>query len=108
MKKPITKKQIRGEIDQQIAEFLERGGNVNEIQRGISGRDNPDGALKPNSTAFHEPKTERTYVPEVIAALDERRNKKPEPPQKNRPRRQRKEIIYDDFGEPLRWKWVED
>ena len=27
---------------------------------------------------------------------------------KTKSRKAKKKIIYDDFGEPLRWEWVED
>jgi hypothetical protein len=46
-------------------------------------------------------------VPEVIAAIDERRNAKPATKPTTKPRTKKK-IIYDDFGEPLRWIWVEE
>ncbi len=107
MKKIISKADIRNDMDKQIAEFLEKGGEVAEIERGISGRENPNGPLKPDNTAFQQPKQGRTYVPEVVAAIDARRNKKPEKP-KPSIRRPREKIIYDDFGEPLREVWVEE
>lgn len=110
MKKIITKSDIRLEINQQIADYLEQGGAVLKVKRGISGRENPNGPLKPDNSVFSQPKSERTYVPEVIAAMEKRRldnqasGKKTTKP-KSRPR---KKIIYDDFGEPLRWEWVEE
>ena len=106
VKKPITKAQIRDEIEKQIDEFISRGGAVDNIQRGLSGRDNPSGPLKPESHNFQQPRAERTYVPEVVAALESRRKpkiNKPAPPK----RKPRKKLIYDDFGEPLRWEWEE-
>lgn len=107
VKKLITKANIRTEIDQQILDFLEQGGKVNEIERGISGRENANGPQRPDNNAFQQPKAERTYVPEVIAAIDARRNQKPEK-KKTGQSRPKKKIIYDDFGEPLRWEWVEE
>jgi SutA RNAP-binding domain len=111
VKKIITKTEIRSEINQQITDYLEQGGAVHEIKRGISGRENPTGPLKPDSTAFSQPKAERTYVPEVIAALEKRKSenlgstKKTAKPKAKKPK---KRMIYDDFGEPLRWEWVEE
>lgn len=106
VKKPTTKADIRAEIEQQITDFLSRGGAVEQVQRGISGRDDSSGPIKPDSTTFQQPRAERTYVPEVIAALEQRRKTMGE---KSRPpkRKPRKKIIYDDFGEPLRWEWEE-
>jgi hypothetical protein len=107
VKKPISKANIRTEIDDHIASFLNKGGHIAEIERGTSGRELADGPLKNNISAFHQPRAERTYVPEVIAAMEERR--KPKPTVKTKKfRKPKKEIIYDDFGEPLRWHWKED
>ena len=93
-------------MDTQISDFLNHGGSVDEIPTGISGREPSLGPLKPDNTAFQEPKSERTYVPEVVAALESRKSPpKPSPAPTNR--RPRKKVIYDDFGEPLRWEWVE-
>jgi hypothetical protein len=107
VKRPITKAHIRTEIAQQINDFLDKGGKVAEVERGKSGRDNPDGPLNPDSTSFQQRKIERTYLPEVVAAIDARRKQKPikTKPSKRGPR---KKTIYDDFGEPLREVWVEE
>ena len=107
MKRIITKSDIRNEIEQQVDDFLKRGGAVNQIERGLSGRANADGPLKADSGAFQQPKTDRTYVPEVVAAIDARRKQPVTPPKKTSNRKPRKKIIYDDFGEPLRWEWEE-
>ncbi len=105
MKKPISKAQIRRDLDKQISDFVDQGGTVSEIPRGQSGREPGDGPLKASNHLFDQAKTSRTYVPEVVAALDAR--KKPQKTAKPKSRRPRKKIIYDDFGEPLRWEWEE-
>lgn len=92
-------------MQQKIADFLSKGGHVTEVPSGISGRESTKEPLKPDSIAFHEPKTERTYVPEVVATLEARKTKKA--PEKPRSKRPKKKLIYDDFGEPLRWEWVD-
>ena len=94
-------------MNKQIADFLKKGGEVAEIERGLSGRENPNGPIKADTAAFQQPKQDRTYVPEVIAAIDARRKPQPTP---NKPvkRKPYKKIIYDDFGEPLREVWVEE
>ena len=105
MKKIISKPDIRRELEQQISDYISKGGEVDQVERGLSGRVNPTEALKP--AAFNDQsKTERTYLPDVVATLDAR--KKPQKPAPKRPSRPRKKMIYDDFGEPLRWEWVED
>lgn len=77
-----------------------------QVERGVSGHDSSTGPLKSDGNSFHQPRSERTYVPEVIAALEERRKRMHEKPKpvKKQPR---KKVIYDDFGEPLRWEWEE-
>jgi hypothetical protein len=45
-------------------------------------------------------------LPEVVAAIEAR--KKPPLPQKPKKLRPRKKVILDDFGQPLRWEWVEE
>lgn len=107
MKKNPTKADIRSEMDQQIDDFLKRGGEVNEVPRGISGRNNNDGPVRESETLFNEPKTGHTYIPDVVAAIDARRGKKSEPA-KPKPKQMKKKAILDDFGEPIRWVWVEE
>ncbi len=109
MKKIITKAQIRQEMDEQISAYLKQGGDVEQVPRGLSGRNPGDPPIKPNSF-FAQPKESRTYLTDVVATLESRREQKT-PPKKstaNRQPRMRKKIIYDDFGEALRWIWVEE
>lgn len=108
-KPPVSKNELRAAIEQQIAEYLRDGGSVTEIARGISGR-TPG---QPPSGGFHtftpRPREERTYLPEVVAAIDARRQKAKEKPPARRTRtRLVRRAVYDDFGEPLRWEWVEE
>lgn len=109
MKRPITKADIRSEIERQIDSYLNGGGKVTNVERGLSGREDPNGPLKPDNTAFQQPKVPRTYVSDVVAAIDARRAKKPARlAAKPKPKKPRKKIIYDDFGEPLREVWVDE
>lgn len=108
-KPPASKTELRAAIERQIADFLEGGGAVTEIARGISGR--TPGQLSPGN--FHtftpRPREERTYLPEVVAAIDARRQKAKEKPASRRTRKRLvRRAVYDDFGEPLRWEWVEE
>lgn len=109
MKKPVSKADIRNELAQETERFLEQGGLVEEIPTGRSGKNPGDPPLYLNRRLFVEPRTPRTQIPEVIAAIEARRMEKlRRKPQKRRPQRPRRAIIYDDFGEPLRWVWQEE
>ena len=105
MKPPVSKADLRRELDRQIDAYIREGGAVHEIPRGISGRDPAAGPLP--AAPFVEPgrKENRAYLTDVIAAIEARR--KPSPPSKSPARRPRKKMLYDDFGEPLRWVWEE-
>lgn len=104
--KPIkTKAQQRAELNDEIERFLQHGGEVKAVKQGMSGNESNINLFSRSSMPF-EPKTERTPVTEAIQALDARKQKGPlTPPRKRRPQ---KKLITDDFGEPVRWVWVED
>ena len=91
--------------------YLKKGGEVENIARGISGKDPQDPLTYLNRTTFSEPRTSRTPVPEVVAAIEARRlarlKRKPAPKRSRAPQQIRK-TIYDDFGEPVRTVWVEE
>lgn len=110
MKKLASKADIREELAQEMELFLQDGGSVKQIPRGLSGKDPGDPPLFLNRRLFVEPKSQRTLVPEVVAAIEARRQKKftRKPARKGRIAKPRRKVIYDDFGEPLRKVWVED
>lgn len=99
-----TSRQLQKELNQQIEEFLSNGGKVDEIPRGISGRPY---AHSPLVALFDGSSSEnRTPLPDVVAAIEARKHpvsstsvRKPKP---------KKKVILDDFGQPLRWEWVEE
>ncbi len=97
-----SKKQIRGEIEQQMQEFLADGGRVEAVQAGISAREL--GAPPPLSP--QQPRTPRTLVNEVVAAIDALKHPVKHK-EKKRAQGPQKKVILDDFGQPLRWEWVE-
>lgn len=107
----MTKAELRRELDRQVDAYLREGGSVQNIPRGISGRPPGAGPLPAtplfNGESFgNEQKEKRTYLVDVIAAIEARR--KPPNTRKTLPRRRpRKKFIYDDFGEPIRWVWEE-
>lgn len=104
--KPIkTKAQIRAEIDEQINQYLASGGEVRQVASGISGHESNTN-LFASSTTF-EPKQQRTPVTDVIKQVEQRRKLKHEVSIR-KTSKPRKKMITDDFGEPIRWVWVED
>lgn len=108
MKKP-TKQEIRQKLDQETKDFLNRGGAVQEVARGATGL--VDGRYDERSLAFEKPREERTPLDQVLIAIDQRREAQRKPARaassRSKPKRPRKKIIYDDFGEPLRVIWEE-
>ena len=111
MKKPVSKEELRAEMERETERFLTRGGNVENVPRGKSGKDPSDAPLFLSKRLFLEPRAERTLVPEVVAAIEERRKallkRTPQRKRSRLPKNKRK-TIYDDFGEPLRRVWVDD
>ncbi|WP_052417746.1 hypothetical protein [Cellvibrio mixtus] len=99
-----TRRQLHQELEEQIRQYLDGGGHVNEVPRGLSGRMDPTGPL----VALFEgtSQEDRTPLPEVVAAIEAR--KKPALTLKPKKPRPRKKVILDDFGQPLRWEWVEE
>lgn len=104
MKKLPSKKQRRAQLDKEIERYLNRGGKIDEVPQGTSGRENPEAALLP--VLFAEKAHQRTDAREVLKQLDTRKSKKK--PALRPSKRRKKKPIYDDFGEILRWVWDED
>lgn len=109
MKPTKTKQQLRDELNQQLGDYLRDGGRIQEVERGLSGRQD-NTPLREAFPDRREPEP-RTLVNEIVAAIEARR--KPRPPltakgQGQRRREPRKKLIMDDFGQPLRWEWRDD
>jgi hypothetical protein len=111
VKKLPSKAELRAALDNEIQRFLQQGGEVEAVPQGISGKDPLAAPLYLTRRLFLEPRVERTLVPEVVAAIEQRRKallkRNPGPKRSRRPQPRRK-TLYDDFGEPLRRVWVED
>lgn len=113
MNLPPSKADIREELEQQMRAFLAKGGEVNQVPRGLSGRDSGEGPIRPNSFV---PNAANKVAPEdqvpltnVVQSIEARRRAKPKSRStKAVTPRPRKRLIYDDFGEPLRWEWVNE
>ena len=104
MTKRPTKREIRQQMDSEVEQFLNKGGAVNEYERGMSCLIN--GKIDERSTGFQQGKQERTPLTDALNAVDERK-KSALKSNSNKPTRPRKKIIYDDFGEPVREIWVD-
>ncbi|EED33153.1 conserved hypothetical protein [gamma proteobacterium NOR5-3] len=105
-----TKAAIRRELEQATAQFLQVGGEVDNVPRGATAWE-PGQRPPPSRPLFTEPPSERTPVPEVVATIEARRESMKgarKAPRKQGFKRSRKQVIYDDFGEPLRHVWVDD
>lgn len=102
MKAVKSKAQERLEIERQINLYLQQGGKVDAVQRGVSGRD--VGAYKLPPISFEQSKETRTPLVEQIRAIEARRSRRPTP-KTLKHKRPRRVLITDDFGEPLRWSW---
>ncbi len=103
--KPVPNKaQLRAELEEQMQQYLQQGGAVSEVPRGISGH---IGNHNPFSQRGDSPPAQsRTPVDEVVQALEARKNAKAAAAKKHR--RPRKKLLKDDFGEPLRWVWTDE
>jgi len=100
---PLTKAEKRAQLKHQIEQFLSKGGQVDTVPQGVSGRENPAQALIP--ALFTEKAATRTDARNALHTLDSRKQKKANAQPKKRPQ---KKPIYDDFGELLRWVWVDE
>ncbi|GAA5317440.1 MAG: hypothetical protein AseanaTS_26450 [Candidatus Pelagadaptatus aseana] len=103
--KPVkTKQQQRDELNQMVEQFLSDGGDVTRCGMGESGRDVNQPLPKPPFVERSD--QSRTLVNEVVQAIEERKQRRKTKPRKtNQPKEPSKELLVDDFGEPLRWVW---
>lgn len=112
VKKLPTKDDLRAALEQETKAYLNKGGQVEEIPAGATGTDADKPHTFQSSRLFAEPKSSRTFVPEVVAAIETRRSQlkraRRNVPKRSRLPQPRRKTIYDDFGEPIRKVWVED
>lgn len=99
-----SKAQTRKEIESQIENFIRKKGEIEQVEMGKSGLQ--DGKYNTSHVGFIEPKKDRTPLNHVVAAIQQRKAEKKTPPAPIRkPRQPKKKVIYDDFGEPIRYVW---
>ena len=103
MNKIPTKADLRDELQRQIDAFTCKGGTIQQVDKGVTGRESPQASLK--TPLFNEPKISRTPLTEVIAAIDSRKLSKSNLKKTDKVTSKEK-IIYDDFGEPVRNIWT--
>ena len=108
MKKPPSKSDLRERLQQQTAAFLSSGGKVEEFEAGESAYDRSETPAP--APLFETRRAERTPLTDVIAALDSRRAAKRARTKvlRRRTPKRRRQVVYDDFGEPLRVVWIEE
>ena len=107
MKKPPSKTDLRERLERQTAAFLSSGGKVKEFRTGESAYDRTE---TPPPAPLFETGALSAPLTDVIAALDARRAAKRVRTKVVRQRtpKRRRQVVYDDFGEPLRVVWVEE
>ena len=96
-----TKKELRSELEKMTQDFLARGGEVLECQRGASGRDINEPLPAPPIEKSQQTRTPVNHIVETLERRKQPKNKL-KPLKKSRPK---KILITDDFGEPVRWIW---
>lgn len=103
--KPPTKAEMRDELRRAMREFIARGGEVQRVQRGVSGREEASSSQR---VFFDTPRQPRTPVANIIADIESRRKPKPRKNPAPARKKPRLKVIYDDFGEPVRRIWVDE
>ena len=106
MKPPKSKKQVRDELNALVDQYLEKGGDIQELSLGESGRDVNQPLNK--APAIEKNTQTRTPVTDVVKSIEERKRNKNKPSSvSNQPQKRKKKLLMDDFGEPLREVWVD-
>jgi hypothetical protein len=105
IKPQTTKRETRSQIDSQVEAFLKSKGEITQAKMGESGL--IDGKYNTSHIGFIEPKQPRTPLNYVVANIDKRKHEKTPSRQNTQPKRPKKKVIYDDFGDPIRWVWQE-
>ena len=102
MKVRSSKEQQRHQLERDMERFLAKGGEIKEIPSGVSGTD-PVSGKGYQTVLFNGPRQpHRTDLSQGAATIDARRHK---PRRQRPPSRPSRKLVYDDFGEPLRWVW---
>jgi hypothetical protein len=111
VKKLPTKSDLRAQLERETSRFLKKGGEVSEVPHGASGTDPLHARGFHTGGLFSQPRSKRTFVPEVVAAIEARRQDKLKSRavrKRSRLPQPRRKVLYDDFGEPIRRVWVDE
>lgn len=101
MIKRQTKAELRRQLQQETQAFLKKGGAVAEVETGATGLVN--GSYRNAGFILNPQRQERTPLNGVLAQIDARKSsERTQRAAAQKTTRQRKKVIYDDFGEPLR------
>lgn len=101
MIKRQTKAELRRQLQQETQAFLNKGGAVAEVETGATGLVN--GSYRNAGFILNPQRQERTPLNGVLAQIDARKSERTQRTTAvQKSTRQRKKVIYDDFGEPLR------
>ena len=104
----------RDQLQRQIDEFLSRGGHIRQVPAGASGAPVGGDWRHQHFSPRQAPANDTTPPPRVplhhvIATIEARKQARRQKPARLKARRgPRRKLIYDDFGEPLRWQWVDE
>jgi len=112
VKKLTTKAELSAALERETRRYLNKGGEVNEVPQGASGTDPTRAQAFHSGGLFSQPRATRTFLPEVVAAIESRRvaakSKQRSVRKGSRLPSPRRKIVYDDFGEPIRKVWVDE
>ncbi|GGN31575.1 MULTISPECIES: hypothetical protein [Marinomonas] len=105
IKPKTTKRDTRKELESLVDQFIKKNGTIQQVDMGESGL--VDGKYNTSHIGFNEPKQDRTPLNHVVAAIQQRKHSKSPPTTSSPKKRPKKKILYDDFGDPIRWVWEE-
>ncbi|MAY42276.1 MULTISPECIES: hypothetical protein [unclassified Neptuniibacter] len=107
-KKRTSKSELRDQLNAEVAQFLKKGGEIEQVEMGESAL--IDGRYNQHKSSLDRPSPqERTPVHGLLSAIDSRRKKKASPSKNStRLKTPKEKVIYDDFGDPVRTIWVDE
>ena len=94
---------MRRHLERQTRSYLKDGGEIRAVPQGVSAVDEAVSAI--HTPIFTGKPQQRTPVNDVIDTLNRRREaqlKRAPKPGRHPKAAPKKEIVYDDFGEPIR------
>lgn len=96
------KSDVRKELDDLMRDFLENGGQINQVARGTSAFEH---GYSERLGSLNGQKTTHTPLDDVAKAIDARKKQSKTKTPSKTTHTPKKKVIYDDFGEVLRIIW---